>query len=62
MAGRQRVHAGWGWAAAALAAALLFVLLTQQALAARVGGAIAGVWISVMSVVLRLVAAIFGHH
>jgi hypothetical protein len=60
MTQREKVRASWGWAAF-LAAAFLFALLTQQAVAARIGGVIAGIWVSVMAVVLRLVAAIFGH-
>lgn len=37
------------------------MLMTQQALAAQVGGFIGGLWVSTVEAVLRLVAAMFGH-
>lgn len=60
MAKAQR-RGGLGLMLLILAAVLAALLLSQQAAAARIGGAVAGIWISVMSVVLRLIGAIFGH-
>jgi hypothetical protein len=39
---------------------LVLALLTQQALAEQLGGWLAGVWVGVMEVVLRLLAPLFG--
>jgi hypothetical protein len=45
---------------AVLGLALVLALLTQQALAAQLGRWLAGVWMSTVEVVLRLLAPLFG--
>lgn len=52
----------WGVLFLALLAALAVAAFTQQAAAARVGGFIAWLWVSVMSVVLQMIGALFGAH
>jgi hypothetical protein len=41
-------------------AAIVLAAFTQQAAAGRLAELIAGIWVSVMSVVVSLVAAVFG--
>ena len=43
-------------------AALVLAAFTQQAAAAQIGALVAGIWVSAMSVVLGIVAALFGAH
>lgn len=43
-----------------LVAALALAALTQQAAAAQLAGLLAGIWVSVMSVVVGLIGAVFG--
>jgi hypothetical protein len=43
-----------------LIAAVAIAAFTQQAAAARLAGLVASLWVSVMSVVLSLIAAVFG--
>ena len=45
---------------AVLGAAAALALLTQQALAAQLGGWMAGVWMSTVELILRLLAPLFG--
>lgn len=43
-----------------LVAAVALAAFTQRAATARAGELIAGLWVSAMSVVVRLIAALFG--
>jgi drug/metabolite transporter (DMT)-like permease len=62
MTASGKARGRWGWAAVLLVAAIVFAALTQHAAAARLGAMIADVWVSTISVVVRLIAAIFGGH
>lgn len=43
-----------------LGAIVAIVLMTQQALAGALARWLAGLWVSIMDLVLRLIAAVFG--
>jgi len=43
-------------------AAVAVAAFTQQAAAARIGALVASIWVSAMSVVLGIIAALFGAH
>ena len=45
-----------------LLAAVALAAFTQQAAAARLGELVADLWVSAMSVVLRMIGALFGAH
>ncbi|MFT3727821.1 MAG: hypothetical protein QM759_08365 [Terricaulis sp.] len=51
-----------GWVLVAILAVVLIALMTQHALAEGVGRLLADLWISVVAVVLKLFASIFGGH
>ncbi|MBS0384810.1 MAG: hypothetical protein JSS00_05625 [Proteobacteria bacterium] len=59
---KPRPRGEWGVLLLALLAALAVAAFTQQAAAARLGGLIASLWVSVMSAVLQLIGALFGAH
>ena len=62
MALNPKTRGQWGVLLLAVLAALAVAAFTQQAAAARVGGFIAWLWVSVMSVVLQMIGALFGAH
>ena len=43
-------------------AGLALAAFTQQAAAARLAGLVAGLWVSSMSVIFRMIGALFGAH
>jgi hypothetical protein len=60
MAPRQKSRGGLGWLLIALLGAAVLAAFTQRAAATGLASAVADVWVSAMSVILRLIAAIFG--
>ena len=60
MEAKPRTRSRRGWVFLALVAAGALALLTQEAAAQRLAGLLAGLWVSVMSVVVRLIGAVFG--
>lgn len=61
MAVESKARTG-GWVLAAIAAAVVLALLTQHALAEGIARLLADLWVSTVSVVLKLFASIFGGH
>jgi hypothetical protein len=51
-----------GWVLLGVAAALLVAVLTQHALVEGIARLLADLWVSTVSVVLKLFASIFGGH
>ena len=51
-----------GWALAAFAVAIVLAFMAQHALAAGAARVIADIWVSAVSVVLKLFASLFGRH
>ncbi len=60
MEAKPRTRSGLGWVLVALSVAGALAFLTQEAAAQRLAGFLAGLWVSVMSVVVRLIGAVFG--
>jgi len=61
MAVERKARAG-RWLLVGIGAAVALALLTQRALAEGVGHVLADLWVSTVSVVLKLFGSIFGVH
>jgi hypothetical protein len=61
MAVEGKARAG-GWVLLGVAAALLLAVLTQHALVDGIARLLADLWVSTVSIVLKLFASIFGGH
>ncbi|HVV33742.1 MAG TPA: hypothetical protein VHC73_11000 [Vitreimonas sp.] len=61
MAVEGKARAG-GWVLLGVAAALLLAVLTQHALVEGIARLLADLWVSTVSIVLKLFASIFGGH
>ena len=62
MGSEQKPKSRLAGALLVVVAALALAAFTQQTAAARIGGFVAGLWVSAMSVVLGIIAALFGAH